>query len=82
MEVSEVARFRQNQALQEEAAKRGLAGYAVVSRHDFIEARMERGAERLLQLIKEGKHEEVKLLMETEAWALEGEVSSGYDNEC
>ncbi len=73
---SEVASFRQQQALQEQAAQQGLAGLAVVSRHDFIEKRMERAAERLLQLIKEGKHEEVKLLMETEAWALEGETAS------
>jgi hypothetical protein len=76
MAQSEVVQFRQQQALQEQAAQQGLYGLAVVSRHDFIEARMERGAERLLQLIKEGKHEEVKLLMETEAWALEGEAAS------
>ena len=75
MAESEVARFRQQQALQEQAAQQGLSGLAVVSRHDFIEARMERGAERLLHLIKEGKHEEVKRLMETEAWALEGETA-------
>jgi hypothetical protein len=76
MAESEVAQFRQQQALQEQAAEQGLYGLAVTSRHDFIEARMERGAEGLLQLIKEGKHEEVKLLMETEAWVLERETAS------
>jgi hypothetical protein len=39
--VSEVARFREQQALQEEAAKRSLYEYAIVSSHDIIESRME-----------------------------------------
>jgi hypothetical protein len=37
---------------------------------------MERGAERLLQLIEEGKHEEVAVLMETPAWCLEEGITS------
>ena len=46
----------------------GLHGYAQVSRHDFIEARMEWGAERFLHLIQEGRHEEAKVLFSTEEW--------------
>lgn len=71
MAESAVARFRQQQALQEQAAHQGLHGPAIVAPHDTITARMEQGAERLLQLLQEGKHKEVALLMETTSWALE-----------
>ncbi len=71
---SEVAYFKTQQALQEQAAQRGLDGYALVSRHDFIEARMERGAERLLALIDQGKHEEAEKLMNTPTWGLEEDI--------
>ncbi len=71
--TSEVARFRQNQSQQENSARWGMYGPAVVANHEAITARMERGAERLLKLIAEGKHEEVAVLMETKAWGLEGE---------
>ena len=74
---SQVARFRQQQALEEEAAQQGLYGLAVVARHDLITARMERGAERILQLIKEGRHEEAQALMETETWGAEEEEPGG-----
>ncbi len=76
--VSDVARFRQQQELQEDAAKRGLYGPAVVANHESITARMQRGAEYLLQLIQEGKHEQVALLMETETWGLEESGSSSH----
>ena len=65
---SEVAHFRNQQAVQEQTARQGLHGYAQVSRHGFIEARMERGAERLLHRIQEGRHEEAKALFSTEEW--------------
>ena len=65
---SEVARFRQQQALEEEAARMALYGYAEVARHDRIIARMEIGGRRILQLIEEGKHEEALVLMNTENW--------------
>lgn len=52
---SEVARFRERQALEEEASKHALYATAMVARHDFIIARMERGAERILCLLQEGK---------------------------
>ena len=74
MTESVVAKFRQEQTLQEQAAQRGLDGYALVSRHDFIEARMERGAERLLELIDKGKHEEAEKLMNTPTWGLEEDI--------
>jgi hypothetical protein len=65
---SEVARFRQQQALEEEAARLALYGYAEVAKHDRIVARMELGGRRILRLIEEGKHEEALALMNTEHW--------------
>ncbi len=70
-QMSEVARFRQNQALQERAVHQALYGLASVATHNSITARMERGAEHLLTLLEEGKYEQVAHLMETTAWALE-----------
>jgi plasmid maintenance system killer protein len=68
---SEVAQFRQTQALQEEAAQQGLTGLAIVASHELITARMERGAVRILQLLQAGKQEEALALMSTETWGLE-----------
>ncbi len=68
MTESVVARFKQEQALQEQAAQRGLYGVALVASHETITARMEIGAERLLQLIRKGRHEEAKALFLTEEW--------------
>jgi hypothetical protein len=68
---SEVAQFRHQQALQEEAAQRGLNGFAIVARHEVITRRMEIGAQRLLKLIEEGKHEEAQAMMNTPGWGLE-----------
>jgi hypothetical protein len=67
---SEVARFREQQALEEEAARLALSGYTITARHDFITARMQRGGERILQLIEEGKHEEAHVLMNSENWGV------------
>ena len=41
MAGSEVARLLQQIREEEEAARRGLEGYATVSKHQFITARME-----------------------------------------
>src|SRR5581483_9816572 len=68
MPESEIARFRQEQSLREQASKQGLYGIAVVASHAAITARMEREAERFLQLIREGKHDEVIALMGRPAW--------------
>ncbi len=68
---SEIARFREQQALEEEAARLALSGYAITARHDFINARMQRGGERILQLIAEGKHDEAQVLMNRENWGVE-----------
>ncbi|MBV9689913.1 MAG: hypothetical protein JO202_09400 [Ktedonobacteraceae bacterium] len=66
---SEIARFRQQQALEEEAARLGLYGLAAGgARHDFIIARMEQGAERMLRLIEAGRHQEAQALVESGAW--------------
>ena len=82
---SEVAQFRQQQAMQEEAALLGLNGLASgVSRHAFIEARMQQGATSILQLLEEGRHEEAQRLMETRAWGqeeLEG-IEEGERGRC
>ena len=71
MPESEIARFRQEQSLREQASKQGLYGIAVVASHAAITARMEREAERFLQLIREGKHDEVIALMGRPTWGLE-----------
>lgn len=68
---SEIARFREQQALEEEAARLALTGYAITSQHDFIIARTQRGAERILRLIDEGKHDEAQALMNSDNWGVE-----------
>src|SRR5690242_367565 len=70
---SEVAAFRERQALEEESARLALFGVASVASHQMITARMQRGAERILALIDEGKHEEAQALMNTEYWEEEAE---------
>ena len=67
---SAVARFREQQALEEEAARLALSGFAITARHDFITVRMQRGGERILQLIEEGKHDEAQVLMDSEDWGV------------
>jgi hypothetical protein len=70
---SEIARFRQQQALQEQATQQGLSGLAAVAYHAAIIKRMERGAERVLRLVAEGKHEEAKaLILSDDLWMEEG----------
>jgi hypothetical protein len=65
---SDIANFREQQALFEQSAVLGLSGYAAVSRHEVIEKRMNQGAPYLLQMIAEGKHEEAFALMESDDW--------------
>ncbi|HEU0001693.1 MAG TPA: hypothetical protein VFQ36_12370 [Ktedonobacteraceae bacterium] len=69
---SEVARIMRQIDLEREAAQRGLSGFASTARHDFINARMQRGGERILRLIDEGKHEEAQALMNADNWGIEG----------
>ena len=70
MNTSEIAEFRQQQTMQEEAALLGLHGLSSgSSRHEVITARMERGAEHILGLIQAGKHEEAEALMLSDTWA-------------
>ncbi len=47
---SEVARLREQIALEYEAAQRGLSGMAMTASHQFITARMERMWEQLQEL--------------------------------
>jgi len=79
---SEIARFREQQALEEEAGRLALSGYAITTRHDFINARMQRGGERILQLIEQGKHEEALVLLNRDNWGLEGAVAKGKRKGC
>ncbi len=69
---SEVARLMRQIDLELEAAQRGLYGFAITARHDFITARMQRGGERILQLIEEGKHDEAQALMNADNWEIKG----------
>ncbi len=67
---SEVAEFRQQQTMQEQTALLGLHGLSSgSSRHEFINARMERGADYILGLIQAGKHEKAEALMKAKTWA-------------
>ena len=74
---SEIARFRQRQESEEQAAYLALNGYAETARHAFIEKRMQLGGERILQLLKEGKEEEAQALMNTENWGVDELVNGG-----
>ena len=78
---SEIARFREQQALEKEAARLALTGYAVTARHDFIIARAQRGAERILRLIDEGKHAEAQALMNTDNWGVEDTDTAATEKE-
>jgi uncharacterized protein YbbK (DUF523 family) len=75
--MSEIAKFREQQELRDQAARQGLYGLAVVANHASITARMERGADHLLKLISEGKHEEVIVLMQTPSWGVEEDGALG-----
>jgi hypothetical protein len=70
---SEVARMMRQIDLELEAAQRSLYGFASTARHDFINARMQRGGERILRLIEEGRHEEAQVLMNADNWEIKGQ---------
>ncbi len=70
---SEVARMMRQIDLELEAARRAMYGSAATARHDFINARMQRGGERILHLIEEGKHEEAQALMNADNWGIQEE---------
>ena len=73
MSKSEVANFREQQALRDQSAQWGLYGPAIVANHARNTVRMQQGAERILGLFREGKHEEAEALMNTNSW--EGNVA-------
>jgi hypothetical protein len=62
MNQSEVANFRQQQAAEEESARLGLSGPAIVSNHEAIIARMEQGANTLFRLFRTGREQEAYAL--------------------
>ncbi len=68
---SEVAHFREQQALHEQAAQQGLSGLAIVANHDSITARLQQGADRILHLMHEGKMHEAVQLMDRPDWGAE-----------
>ena len=61
MAGSEVARLLQRIREEEEAARRGLEGYATVSKHAFITARMENVDRYVDQLVKVTGSEEAAM---------------------
>jgi hypothetical protein len=73
MSKSEIARLRERLALEEQTMRLGFSGPAAVASHAAINARMQRGAERILKLIEEHKADEALALMNTETWGAEGE---------
>ena len=70
---SDVARIMRQIDLELEAAQRGMYGLASTARHDFINARMQRGGECILRLIDEGKHDEAQALMNADNWGIQEE---------
>jgi hypothetical protein len=66
MTKSEVAAFRQEQHLREQAAHLALSGSARVADHESITARMMLGSDRILQLMEEGKQEEAVRLFNSD----------------
>lgn len=71
MATSHVAQFRASQSSQEQSARMGLQGYALITRYDVIMARAQRGAERILQLLEEGKQEQAYALWNMPTWGIE-----------
>ncbi len=70
--MSDVARRIRQIDQERESLQNALFGLASgMSRHDFIEARAARGADHILQLIEEGKHNEAIALMHTPDWGCE-----------
>jgi hypothetical protein len=65
---SEVAHFREQQALEEQASRFGLYGPAIVVNHNSITARLQQGAERITRLMQQGKMQEAAQLMEQPDW--------------
>lgn len=83
MSHSEIARFREQQALQEEAARLALQGPAITAKHAFITARLHRGAERILCLFEQGNTSEAIKMMDDPLWGSEeeeGKSVSHYDH--
>lgn len=68
-----IAQFRQEQALLEESARLVRSGLAITTSHAAITARMQRGAERILRLIEDGKHDEALSLLNTDDWCAAGD---------
>ena len=68
MNKSEVAQFRERQALEEQASRWGLYGPAIVANHNSITARLQLGAERITRLMQEGKMQEAVQLMDQPDW--------------
>ena len=70
--MSDVTRRIQQIDLEREALQNALFGLAYgVSRHDFIEVRATRGADHILLLIEEGKHDQARALMDMPDWGCE-----------
>ena len=78
---SEVAQLMKRIELEEEAARQGLSGVAIVARHELISVRMTRGAERILRLVEQGRDEEAQALLNTEYWREDEKASQSDTSE-
>lgn len=68
MSTSKIASFRERQTLEETSARLGLTGLAQMATHEAINARAQRGAQRILQLVEQGQHAQAIALMEQPYW--------------
>lgn len=71
---SEVARLLQRIELEKASARLGLNGLAQVAKHDAINARATRGAERILRLVEQGMHVQAVALMDRPDWGADEEA--------
>ena len=73
MNQSEIARFREQQRLEEESAFLALYGPAVLLSHEAITSRIQQGGSHLVTLFKQGRSKEAFALWD--AGILEKETS-------
>jgi hypothetical protein len=75
---SEITRMRQQIDQEHEAAIHGLLGPAVVASHTCVEARLTRGANRILDLFEQQQFSEALHLMEHASWGEEDSSSQEH----
>ena len=71
MAESKVARFGQQQTLQEQVARQGLYSLAIGGSHESISVHRQQSAERMFWFIEADKRQEAQALIATDVWGME-----------